>query len=81
MMTIEQKLIFLSLGYLGVAVAALTVPRLLAQSQQGLAAAGTSAFWFLIIAFIASLVSVIALGTAIRAPTRAIPGYPHPALF
>jgi len=66
-MTTERKLTILVLEYLGLVVAALTVPKVAAQGQQGLAAAGTAAFWFLIIAFFACILSVFALVTALRA--------------
>jgi len=48
-------------------MAALLVPKFLARGQEGLAAAGTAAFWFLIIAFMAFILSMMALVTAIRA--------------
>jgi len=66
-MTTERKLTILFLEYVVMVIASLTVPKVAAQGQQGLAAAGTAAFWFLIIAFFALFLSVFALVTAIRA--------------
>lgn len=69
-MKTERKLLLLSCGYLGTVVVALTVPRIAARGQEGLAAAGTAAFWFLLIALLALILSTMALVTVIRAWKR-----------
>ena len=66
-MTTERKLLILLCEYVVLVIASLTVPKFAAQGQEGLAAAGTAAFWFLIIAFFALILSVLALVTVLKA--------------
>jgi peptidoglycan/LPS O-acetylase OafA/YrhL len=62
----QREIVRAFVAYLLFVGAALIVPRVAAKGQEGLAAAGTAAFWFLIISFFALSVSIISFVMTLR---------------